>query len=77
MSLDGDESSAIRAPIVRSRPISGKPTRPVLYRDDEAVGRKPFGRLTEQRIAYLGWIKRAVDRSNQFNERVSAIQPVL
>ena len=51
--------------------------RPVLNRDDQTVGGKPLGRLTEQRIAHLGRIERAVDRSNQFNERVSAIQPVL
>ena len=129
-SADGDGSSAISAPIVRARQVSGNPTtaagRPVrstsvglrgshvmnfsscsaiqratpaerpgrLARPRSEMierlaatrpGRRRPGmsagnhscRLAEQRVGDFPWFERGVDRPDQLNKRVAAIQPLL
>jgi hypothetical protein len=51
--------------------------RPILHRDRETRRRKPSVYLLYEGIGHFAGVERGIDRPNQFDERVSAIQPVL
>ena len=51
--------------------------RSVLHGDNKARSGKPSLRLPQQRVRHLPRVERRVDRTDQLNQRVPAIQPVL